>query len=79
MNPRQFLQLGGVILIVLGIVGFLAPSVGSFLNFTMGENIGDLGGVSMAYRAYQLSLGGKPAPVIDGLTGDQRFFMAWAP
>lgn len=47
-------------------------------KLTMGENIGDLGGLSLAYRAYQLSLGGKPAPVIDGLTGDQRFFMSWA-
>ena len=47
-------------------------------QLTMGENIGDLGGLSMAYTAYTLSLGGKPAPVIDGLTGDQRFFLAWA-
>ena len=44
----------------------------------MGENIGDLGGVNVSFAAYQLSLGGKPAPVIDGLTGEQRFFMGYA-
>lgn len=47
-------------------------------KLTLGENIGDLGGLSMAYQAYHLSLGGKPAPVIDGLTGDQRFFLSYA-
>jgi len=47
-------------------------------KLTLGENIGDLGGISMAYKAYKLSLHGKPAPVIDGLTGDQRFFISYA-
>lgn len=45
---------------------------------TIGENIGDLGGLSMALHAYRLALHGKPAPVIDGLTGERRFFLSWA-
>ena len=46
--------------------------------FTVGENIGDLGGLSIALLAYQLSLGGAEAPVLDGLTGVQRVFFGWA-
>jgi putative endopeptidase len=44
----------------------------------MGENIGDLGGILLGLEAYRTSLGGKPAPVIDGFTGEQRLFMGWA-
>ena len=47
-------------------------------EFTQGENIGDLAGIVIAYKAYQLSKGNKEAPVIDGLTGDERFFYGWA-
>jgi putative endopeptidase len=47
-------------------------------KLTMGENIGDLSGLAQAYRAYRIWLGGKEAPVIDGFTGDQRFFIGFA-
>ena len=46
--------------------------------FTIGENIGDLGGVGIAYRAYLMSLGNSESPVIDGLTGAQRFFLSYS-
>ncbi|WP_434388123.1 M13 family metallopeptidase [Melittangium boletus] len=57
-----------------------SPLQGMNVNgkLTLGENIGDLSGLTVAFKAYQLSLGGQSAPVIEGFTGDQRFFLGWA-
>jgi predicted metalloendopeptidase len=56
------------------------PLPGVHVNGTLtrSENIGDLAGLEIAYRAYQLSLGGRPSVTLDGLTGEQRFFLSWA-
>nr|MBP6514232.1 M13 family metallopeptidase [Steroidobacteraceae bacterium] len=57
-----------------------APVAGLNINgqLTLGENIGDLSGLEMAYRAWQRSLAGAKSPVIDGFTGEQRFFLGWS-
>ncbi|MYM97954.1 M13 family metallopeptidase [Duganella vulcania] len=60
--------------------GAYSPVPGYFINgeLTLGENIGDNSGLSITYKAYQRSLGGKPSPVLDGLTGEQRLYIGFA-
>ena len=55
-----------------------APDVTVNGALTIGENIGDLGGLAIAFKAYQISLGGKPSPVIEGMSGEKRLMLSWA-
>lgn len=57
---------------------YAAPGHNVNGKLTLGENIGDLGGLTIAHKAYRLSLNGEEPPVLDGLTGEQRFFASWA-
>ena len=56
-----------------------SPVAGMNVNgeLTLGENIGDLSGLAVAHTAYQIALDGKAAPVLDGYTGEQRFYLGW--
>src|SRR6202453_2331815 len=67
---------------LIGQYDALAPkqTPGHYVNgaLTIGENIGDLGGLGIAWRAYLISLKGETPPVIDGLSGAERFFLSWA-
>ena len=75
-RPRIARAAGGL----RGQLSAIDPAGGVHLdgNLLLPESLGDLAGLTIAYRAYQRSLGGAPAPVLDGFTGDQRFFLGWA-
>jgi putative endopeptidase len=78
-SPEDIAKFKGLTDKVVKQYGEYEPLPGSKVNgeLTLGENIADLAGLTIAYDAYKMSLGGKPAPVIDGYTGDQRFFLGF--
>ena len=80
MSPEDHQKFAAKTAALVKQYGAFSPLAGYPINgaLTLGENIADNSGLAIAYKAYHLSLDGKPAPVIDGLTGDQRFFMGFA-
>ena len=79
-DPEQYKKYMAEAPAVVAQYGGYSPVEGLNVNgrLTLGENIGDLSGLAVAYRAYRRSLNGAEAPVIGGFTGDQRFFLGWA-
>jgi len=79
-TPRDVQEFERRSQLVVDQFGGYAPAEGLRVNgsLTRSENLGDLAGLAVAYRAYRISLHGRDAPILDGLTGDQRFFLAWA-
>jgi putative endopeptidase len=78
-TPQDVQRFGALTSSLAGQYGAFEALPGLNLNgqLTLGENIGDNGGLQVALYAYQLSLNGQPAPGLDGTTGEQRFFMSW--
>ena len=76
-DAEQFKARTGVLVAQYAV---FSPLEGMNVNgeLTLGENIGDLAGLTIAYKAWKLSLDGREPPVIDGYTGEQRFFLGWA-
>ena len=78
-TPDDYKRFKAKTKVLVGQYSAREPVPGFHVNgeLTLGENIADNSGIAIAYKAYRISLGGKSAPVIDGLTGDQRFYMGF--
>ena len=78
-TPQDVQRFGAMTDKVVAQYGAFEPVAGGHVNgqLTLGENMADLAGINVAYDAYKISLHGRPAPVIDGFTGDQRFFLGF--